>query len=141
MTSQCESAAVPPKPVFALMGSHEAGKCAFLAAVAAAHGGELITELFDGAPMAVFERFVLVSVRPNTAACDVYAPIARAALVVERMPGQPATSTVVACAVRRGADLAAPGRHRTSRHVACNLASAHDITIAMCGLLKHTGHS
>ncbi len=128
-----------PKPIFIVLGSHEAGKRAFMAAVSARHGGEFIEELFDGAPTVVCPTFTLVSIRPDTVACTVYAPIARAALILEHASGRALPATVVACAVRRGSDLLRHDRSTTSEFAACNLANPRDVDIALCGLLKFGG--
>lgn len=127
------------KPILVILGSHEAGKRAFLAAVSAKHWGEFIEELFDRAPMVVCPAFTLVSIRPGTVACAVYAPIARAALVFEYASGRGLPATVVACAVRRGPDLLHHDRSTTSEFAACNLANPRDVDIALCGLLKFGG--
>jgi hypothetical protein len=125
-----------PKPILILLGSYEAGKCAFLEAVASAYKGEVIKELFDGTPIVVLDHFVLVPIRPNTIECTVYAPIARAAMLIERVPGGALPSTAIACAVRRGPDLLRNSRETTTKYVACNLANPLDVSIALRGLIE-----
>lgn len=141
MTTSAAGPAEPeaPKPIFVLLGSHTAAKHLLLKELVAIHRGELIRELFDGAAMAVFPRFVIVAVDPHSVAHDVYAPIARAALVIERAPAHVTRAhgeSVVVCAARRGPNLARPDQCTTSAAALCNLANPHDVTIALCGLLR-----